>query len=161
MIRGLALAAVHLAIVLSLTAKYAWDRERLPRAWARTMNYDPNLPVRGRYVSLRPIVMLDGPTVGDRVIQGTLSVRDGQLAATLVESGGVPLWSASRQPGAFMTSLRDPVAFFIPEHAPDPTILKPGEELWVELSVPPKGEPRPLRLAVKKPDGTFTPLELR
>jgi hypothetical protein len=54
----------------------------------------------------------------------------------------------------------DPVAFFIPEHVPDPSLRSPGEELWVEVSVPPQGLPRPLRLALKK-DGALTPLDLR
>ena len=35
-----------------------------------------------------------------------------------------------------------------------------GEELWVEVSVPHQGPPRPLRLGLKK-DGVLTPLDLR
>jgi len=54
----------------------------------------------------------------------------------------------------------EPAAFFIPEHAADPSRRAPGEELWVECSVPEKGSPRPIRLAVKK-EGVLTPLELR
>ncbi len=172
MIRGLALAAIHLAIVLSLTAKYAWDRDRLPRAWARALNYNPNLPVRGRYVSLRPVVMLDGDPGNVWTTRVELTVRDGRLAAEFKPGGDVMLYGQSRQRGAFVTAgpvaaidkdwtLQSPLAFFIPEHAPDPTSLNRGEELWVELSVPPSGAPRPLRLAVKKPDGSFTQLELR
>jgi hypothetical protein len=53
----------------------------------------------------------------------------------------------------------EPVAFFIPEHVSDPSRRPPGEELWVEVSVPAKGPPRPIRLGVKK-DGVLTPLEL-
>jgi hypothetical protein len=52
------------------------------------------------------------------------------------------------------------VDFFISEHVSDPSRRPPGEELWVEVSVPPRGAPRPIRLAVKK-DGALTPLELR
>ena len=59
-----------------------------------------------------------------------------------------------------MVTLADSVAYFIPEHAGDVTRLKPGEELWVEVSVPPSGAPRPLRLGVKR-DGVLTPLVLR
>jgi hypothetical protein len=54
----------------------------------------------------------------------------------------------------------DAVPYFIPDGVPDPSIRKPGEELWVEVSVPNKGAPRPIRLAVRK-NGQFTPLELR
>ena len=50
------------------------------------------------------------------------------------------------------------VAFFIPEHAEDPSRRAPGEELWAEVTIPRRGAPRPIRLGVKKSDGTLTPL---
>jgi hypothetical protein len=50
------------------------------------------------------------------------------------------------------------LAFFIPEHVPDPSIRPDGEELWAEVTIPRKGAPRPIRLAVKK-NGVMTPLE--
>jgi hypothetical protein len=50
------------------------------------------------------------------------------------------------------------LAFFIPEHVPDPSIRSAGEELWAEVTLPRKGAPRPIRLAVKK-DGVLTPLQ--
>ncbi len=56
--------------------------------------------------------------------------------------------------------LMEPVAFFLAEHAADPSRRQPGEELWMEVSVPGKGGPRPLRLGVKK-DGVLRPLEIR
>ena len=49
------------------------------------------------------------------------------------------------------------LAYFIPEHVPDPSRRAPGEELWVEVTLPRRGPPRPIRLAVKKPGG-FTVL---
>ncbi len=56
--------------------------------------------------------------------------------------------------------LKQAVAYFLPNGAADPSIRPVGEELWVEVSVPKTGAPRPIRLAVKK-DGRLTPLELR
>jgi hypothetical protein len=50
------------------------------------------------------------------------------------------------------------IAFFIPEDVPDPSIRARGEELWAEVTLPRKGPPRPIRLAVKK-DGVLTPLK--
>jgi hypothetical protein len=50
------------------------------------------------------------------------------------------------------------LAFFIPEHVPDPSIRPVGEELWAEVTLPARGAPRPIRLAVKK-DGVLTPLQ--
>jgi len=55
--------------------------------------------------------------------------------------------------------LRDPLAFFVPEHAQDPSVRPAGEELWVEVTLPKKGPLRPIRLAVKK-GGTFKVLDL-
>jgi hypothetical protein len=57
-------------------------------------------------------------------------------------------------------TVAEPVACFIPEHVLDPSWRAPGEELWVEASVPGSGPPRPLRLGVKK-NGVLAPLELR
>jgi hypothetical protein len=51
--RGIAVAVVQCLIVLSLAGKYAIDRERLPRVWVNATPVDPDLPIRGRYVSLR------------------------------------------------------------------------------------------------------------
>jgi len=51
-----------------------------------------------------------------------------------------------------------PVAFFIPEHVADPSRRPAGEELWVEVTIPRRGAPRPIRLGVKK-DGVLTPLD--
>ena len=50
---GLILAAIQLAIVGSLGGKLLADRATCPRVWVRTAPVDPNLPIRGRYVSLR------------------------------------------------------------------------------------------------------------
>lgn len=54
--------------------------------------------------------------------------------------------------------LDDQIAFFIPEHVPDPSIREAGEELWAEVTLPRRGPPRPIRLGVKK-NGVLTPLE--
>ena len=59
-----------------------------------------------------------------------------------------------------MVVLDEPVAFFIPEHVPDPSRRPPGEQLWVEATVPKKGAPRPIRLGVKKDDGPIVPLNI-
>ena len=55
-------------------------------------------------------------------------------------------------------ALNEQIAFFIPEHVPDPSIRQPGEELWAEVTLPKKGPPRPIRLGVMK-GGVLTPLQ--
>src|SRR5262245_12105609 len=56
LVKGLVIAAVHVGLVASLGAKLLYDRAALPRVWALTTPYDPNLPIRGRYVSLQLVV---------------------------------------------------------------------------------------------------------
>jgi hypothetical protein len=178
--RGTALAALHVAIVSSLGAKLLADRAIRPRVWVRAAPVDPSLPIRGRYVSLRLEMAagdglgidnrIDNPGPGGRPqpqsrrgIPVTLTVRDGRLTAVGLD----PAWSgagslhASVMDGAEgVVRLEEPVAFFIPEHVPDPSVRTPGEELWVEVSVPRKGAPRPIRLGVKA-NGVLMPLDLR
>lgn len=147
--RGIAVAILQCLVVLTLAGKYTFDCERLPRAWAKAAPVDPNLPIRGRYVTMRLEVNF-ARGVGGSPAQ--LSAENGQLVAT-PDNRGVLLSST----GANRWVLQEPVAFFLPEHATDPSRRQPGEELWVEVSVPRKGPPRPLRLGVKK-DGVLTPV---
>ena len=50
--KGIILGALQCAFVLSLTGKLFYDRATRPRVWVKTMPWDPNLPIRGRYLSL-------------------------------------------------------------------------------------------------------------
>jgi hypothetical protein len=151
--RGIAVAVLQCLIVLSVAGKYALDRERLPRVWTKALPVDPNLPVRGRYVSLR--LQVEAPAEAAQGTSARLSATEGRLAATPDSSGTVHIVSVTGE-----WSLVEPVAFFIPEHVADPSRRGPGEELWVEVSVPPRGTPRPIRLGVKR-DGVLAPLALR
>jgi|HubBroStandDraft_4_1064222.scaffolds.fasta_scaffold225242_2 hypothetical protein len=156
--RGIAVAVLQCLLVVSVAGKYALDRARLPRAWALAVPFDPNLFVRGRYVSLRLQVDAASPGVAQWTA-ARLSAVESRLVATPDNSGTVHITAAGGR-----WSLVEPMAFFIPEHVPDPSRRPAGEELWVEVSVPAKGTPRPIRLGVKlavKKDGVVTPLELR
>ena len=62
--------------------------------------------------------------------------------------------------GVRSSRLAEPVAFFIPEHVPDPSRRPREEQLWVEVTLPRSGPPRPIRLGVMK-EGRLTPLDLR
>jgi len=164
--KGLLLAALHLALISSLGAKLLVDRARLPRVWVKTASFDPDLPIRGRYVSLGLLVKVEkGSTSREPGYGGpaTLTVKDGQLVAVLSEPPtGIRVWANPRRgtPESLETGRLDkPVTFFIPEHVPDPSWRPPDEELWVEVTVPKKGPPRPIRLGVKKA-GVLSPLAL-
>jgi hypothetical protein len=164
--KGLILAGAQLALVTSLAAKYAIDRARLPRVWVQTMAYDPDLPIRGRYLSVRLRVSPDNVYGSPRNSSGemrdiTLSVRDGHLVATSADHPtGLHVSRRFINRGEPVTALMEPVAFFLPEHAMDPSVRRAGEELWMEVTVPKTGPPRPIRLAIKRGE-SLTPVGLR
>jgi hypothetical protein len=143
--RGIALGALQCLLLVSVAGKYAWDRERLPRVWVKTAPIDPYLPIRGRYVSLRLQVEMRG----DVSAPVSLSAENGSLVARPGSSNsGVHVMQVRG-----VWALAEPVAYFVPEHAADPTRMQPGEELWVEVSVPRSGPPRPVHLGVKRDGG--------
>jgi hypothetical protein len=168
--KGIAFAAIHILIVCSLGAKLLIDRAHYPRVWVKAAAYDPNLPIRGRYASMQLLVNAPEAKV-ESTIKGEngklysymrqrarLEVRDGQLVAVNDDFGSVSYerrWNLADQP----IVLSEPVAFFINEKIKDPTIRARDEELWVEVTVPRRGPPRPIRLAVKM-NGIMQPLDL-
>jgi len=172
LVRGLVIAVIHVCLVAGIGAKLLYDRSTLPRVWVNAVPYDPNLPIRGRYVSLQLIVQPYG-------IEETKQGREWRPTQSIMlrVEGGRLLAEAKPQRSPYSSSdlhvrfiksgdenlavLVEPVAFFIPEHAPDPSRRPPGEQLWVEATIPRKGVPRPIRLGVKKGGGPILPLELR
>jgi uncharacterized membrane-anchored protein len=155
--KGFIIAAIHVALVSSLGAKLLIDRATRPRVWARTAPIDPNLPIRGRYVRLRIEVATDIPKPAGPV---ELSVRDGRLVATPASGSSHLYVQEARRAGTGVTILSQPLAYFIPEHIRDPSIRSSAEELWVEVTVPKRGAPRPIQLGVKKNE-VLTPLDVR
>jgi uncharacterized membrane-anchored protein len=184
---SIVLLLIQLALVSSIAAKYLYQRRSCPRVWVRTAAYDPNLPMRGRYLSLRLTVdgcqstlpsalravfprNSDGTTKpsgfhvnwqGAVRFRAKLKVEDNKLLAIRIpeadqSSKGVNV-IAMPDSSCDAMRLEEPVDFYIAEHASDPTRLKPGQELWIEVTVPPQGPPRPLQLALKD-NGAWKPL---
>jgi hypothetical protein len=150
--KGLILCGVQTAMVLFIGGKLLLDRAMLPRLWVRAMPYDPNLPVRGRYVSLTINAEARGFSGGSVYDQAKYSVEDGKLVARPASMDGT---------GTMVTAGSAPVriVYFIPENVPDPSRRAADEELWAEVTVPHRGPPRPIRLGVKK-NGVIAPLAL-
>jgi hypothetical protein len=120
--KGLILAVFQCLLVLSLGGKLLYDRSTCPRVWVKTAPWDPNLPLRGRY-----------------------------LALTLRPETGVPYYAETTG---------QMVLYFVPEHTlPFETMGRAPDapELWVEVTIPHHGPPRPIQLATKRA-GKLEPL---
>jgi len=164
--KGLVIAAAQVALAATVGAKFLYDRSHYPRVWAETAPYDPDLPIRGRYVRLALLVeTARAPAKEGSELTETymahLDVYQDRLYA--VEDANGRNWVNKRRCGeADCWQLANAVAFFIPEHAVDPSTRPAGEKLWVEVTVPPTGPPRPIRLGVKREgDAAPVPLEVR
>lgn len=170
LVKGIFVAVVQVALVVSVGAKFWYDRATLPRVWVRAAPYDPNLPIRGRYVRLQlvvhPVDLESGPALDESSLRAVeLYVEDGRLTAEVKPSdraydASLPRIRMVRAAGERLTVLDTPVPFFIPEDVPDPSRRAADEELWVETTIPRQGPPRPIRLGVRKQDGPIQPLEL-
>jgi hypothetical protein len=165
-LRGVLVAVVQVALMAAVGGVLLYERATLPRAWVETGGVDPDLPIRGRYVALN-LVLPEAPgssAVTTEFVWGRIEVRDGRAVAGFEGDEPrpspfeAPLVYFGRQADAGKWRVLQPVAlFFLPEHAPDPTReVKPGE-LWAEVTVPPRGAPRPIRLGLMR-DGTIEPL---
>ena len=167
--KGLIVAIVHILIVFSLGVKLLVDRATRPRIWIQTISYDPDLPIRGRYVALRARMETDVPLPNEkdpnnRFWYGTAKVRlevvDGKLFGRNDPDGSVEMTWIRDRDGKWVAIAQESSLFFISEHAKDPSFRRNGEQLWFEATIPKKGPPRPLRLAVSKPEGKFEPLDM-
>ena len=162
--KGLIVAAAQVLLVASVGAKFLIDRAHYPRVWVETAPIDPDLPIRGRYVRLGILVDTERHVTAEdfgtpNLFDARLEVRGDKLVAVEDQAGNHFVSSASCE-NRECWRLYEPLAYFIPEHVEDPSRRPSDEKLWVEVTVPPKGAPRPIQLGVKK-DGALTPLKLR
>lgn len=156
--KALLVVLLHMGIVLSLGGKLLYDRAYRPRVWVRTGSVDPNLPIRGRYLTLS--LQVHAPELSAQQPQKDsyafvpvyLRVENNQLVAHRATGNtdlSVTTWGrGTAQPGSDVYFLSPPVTFFLPEHAEGPLVRR-GDELWAEVTIPKKGPPRPIQLAVK------------
>lgn len=186
---SLTVLVVQVAIVSTVAAKYLYQRHACPRVWTRAAAFDPELPMRGRYLALQ--LTVDGcgstlPSAKDAAFphkydgtvkpgpymlrqdtnffRANLKVEQNRLVAERIE-GETTSNEGQEVEGNAGTScdqmrLAQGTDFFISDTAQSPLPLKTGQELWIEVTVPPKGPPRPIQLALKE-NGNWKPLELR
>jgi uncharacterized membrane-anchored protein len=184
---SIALLLIQLALVSSIAAKYLYQRAHCPRVWTRAAAYDPELVMRGRYLSLQLTVdgchstlnsafevefqhNADGTPKpnGYRVkseypvtFRAKLKVEKNKLVAIRIPEADLTSKgeNVTAMPNSYCDAFRlqEPVDFYIAEHAVSPLPVKPGQELWIEVTVPPLGPPRPIQLALKD-NGAWKPL---
>jgi len=162
--RGLIVAALHMLIVASIGAKFLYDRSHYPSLWVEAAPYDPDMPIRGRYVSIG--LMVDAkPSVGNDVsgqheygFPVRLEVQGDRLVAVQDNERGRQWVTRCRLDRAGCWRLGQQLAYFIPEHATDPSRPPAGATLWAEVTVPPTGPPRPIRLGLRKDGGAIEPI---
>jgi hypothetical protein len=160
--KGLLFAVIQVALVSSLGAKLLWDRGTSPRGWAATRGYDPDLPIRGRYINISLLVKADKvfpalPEAKDTAPFYTyasqnvyLTAENGRIVANLADHfTGLTVSGPQRQDGEMLATLSPPLVYFLPEHAVNPMSGRPAGTLFLEVTLPPKGPPRPIRLGTK------------
>lgn len=160
--KALIVTLLHVAIVLSLGGKLLYDRMTRPRVWVRAGSYDPDLPIRGRYLTLN--LEVNAPWFDEKKdyqSEVQLLIVDGQLVATKTEANtGLTVSRGWRfRNDSEKTILNPQLPFYIPEHA-EIGLRRPGEELWAEVTIPKKGPPRPIQLAIKH-GKEWKPLDLK
>jgi|HubBroStandDraft_2_1064218.scaffolds.fasta_scaffold07732_5 hypothetical protein len=161
--KGLLFAVIQVLLVSSLGAKLLWDRGTSPRGWAATRGYDPDLPIRGRYINISLVVKADRvfqnpqmqspgatpirPYAGQNVY---LTVENDRIVANPADhytglSVSTPQWKDNE----VLATLSPPVVYFLPEHAIDPMRGRPAGTLYLEVTLPSKGPPRPIRFGTQ------------
>jgi hypothetical protein len=166
--KAIVVALIQVLIVCSLGAKLLYDRSTRPQVWFKTARYDPDLPIRGRYLGLQ--VELNDPRSPEEV-EKKFGVTDryawmgfGQECGSIVAQDGKPVVVFDNGPawdcdtlrlsrwrstdGVVHLRLEEPLLFFIPDTAKDPR-GRAGEEVWVLATIPRKGPPRPIALGLK------------
>jgi uncharacterized membrane-anchored protein len=159
--RAIALIVVQCLLVSSIAAKYLYERATRPRVWVQTAQYDPELPMRGRYLALSPVVDVCGLKPQDensfnngwnKNYRVQLVAREGKLVAidarNRLPRGEYSMATASNRNPCERAQAWPAMDYFVPENAKSPFPLKPGQELWVEVTVPPSGPPRAIQLAL-------------
>lgn len=176
--RSLAVVVIQVTLVLSVAAKYAWERQRCPSIWVRTTQFDPERILRGRYLALTLQADACSLPPGEQSFAENQKLHTRTLVSTswtvrtIAKSGrliAVPS-SAQEDDSTHLTLpagqpctaalLGEGAEFFISERAKTPFPLAKGTNLWTLVTVPPQGPPRPVKLAISDATG-FHPLELR
>jgi hypothetical protein len=183
---SIALLIIQLAIVSSIAAKYLYQRWTCPKVWTRAVAYDPELVMRGRYLSIQlhvnacgielphpadyvkqdsSEILFDRKGIATPYIDAHIGIKNNVLAVESLDESGFDKNTMAiqlRQRESCDKAMLIPgIDFYISETAKSPFPLAKGSEVWVEVTVPPKGPPRPIAMATKDSEGHWQPLNYR
>jgi hypothetical protein len=166
--KGLVLAAIQMSLVIGIAGKLLYERATRPRVWVFCQAYDPDLPIRGRYLSEQLRMPAEGFTYRananpysnyyENRVWAYFEVRNNGLVAVPQGSGPGGWVNLQRRGDELQATVEQPVLVFISDTANVQTLHR-GEEMWVEVTIPKNGPPRPIQMGIKK-DGLITPLKL-
>lgn len=154
--KGLVVGAIQVLLVAGIGAKFLVDRARYPQLWVETAPYDPYMPIRGRYVNIALLVEAERAAPGrgadgaPNMFLARLEARGDRLVAVQDDERGRHWVRSTRCGERDCWQLAAPLAYFIPEHAVDPSRPVEGAQLWAQVTLPPAGAPRPIRLGLKR-----------
>jgi hypothetical protein len=110
-------------------------------------------------------VLFDQGGVAIAQLEARIGVRDRRLVVLQLVAPGEDKNSMSIQlrkgESCDKAMLLQGIDFYISEHARSPFPLQKGQELWVEVTLPSAGPPRPISLAIKSGEGRWQPLNYR
>jgi hypothetical protein len=182
---SVALMFAQLAIVASVAAQYLYQRAFNPKVWARAVAAESQPAVSGSYLRLQLIV--DGcqstlPSAkaaefprdfSGAATQGKFGLRAGSLFRAdlkvqgnrfvainaVADETGLKGQQVIAVPGTPCDQmlLYAPVAIYVGGKAIDASRLSAGQELWIEVTIPKTGPPRPVQLALKD-NGAWKPV---
>ncbi len=161
-VAAVVIGVAQAAIVCSLAAQAALDRGRLPRAWVRARPVTSTPAAHGRYLRVYLVPVVDAgvaPRIDSingravvRTVPVALEARDGRLLAHKAPASRVSLgYPDDRKEGEAV--VWPAVDCFVPAADGNPSRLLEQRELWIEVTVPRQGPPRPIRLGTMK-DGS-------
>jgi hypothetical protein len=185
---SIALMLVQLVIVASVAAQYLYQLTVSPRVWVRAVALENQAAVSGRYVRLQltvdgcqstlpsakaaefPRDFAGSATQGKfglragSMFRADLKVQEKRLVAINVvgDETGRKGQQVMADPGSPCDQMQLwlPVEIYAGSQADELSHLNAGQELWVEVTVPKEGPPRPLQLAIKE-NGSWRPIATR
>lgn len=173
--RAMWLLGIQMLIVCLIAGKYWYERATCPRVWVRVQGLDPEMPVRGRYLALTPLVdacaLPPEPNefndssryvhpyipFGSREWPVTIQAANGTLRVIPATRRAPMSVELSKNGDCHRAPLSPAIDLFIPENSQLPR-QEPHEEFWMEVTVPPAGPPRAIQLATSL-DGKWQPLK--